>query len=352
MILRGLRTTLLMRHVRLLVPALLLAALAVYTLRARPAQRQADVRHCTETSLAVAGLGAVAVEVTGGELRLSGSVSDPVDRDRARRAALQCGAGTVVNEVAMAPQGPYTTRVCVQLGRLEIVGTVPDRAQRAALLTATTEGLGDVTVSTRLVLRPGAPEGYERVLRSVPGEVSQLDRGCLEIVGRSLAIRGLVRSAAVGESIRARLEAAAGPGYEVQVEVDLPRLSPDALHCQEAFDALLSPGAHVLFEPGASELHEDGRKILDTVREIRSGCRTARILVVGHTDDSGDAAYNRELSLRRAQAVVDYLVLRGMGPEDLQARGLGEAQPRASNGTQDGRLANRRIELRVLDDRG
>ena len=341
-----------MPHVRLVIPGLLLAALLVYSLRTRPAQRQADVRHCTETSLAAAGLGSVAVGLDEGEIHLTGTVNDPVERDRARQAAAQCGARAVTNEVATAPRGPYTTRVCVHPGRLEIEGTVPDRAQRSALLTAATEGLGDATVSTRLGLRPGAPRAYDRILRTAPREVSQLDLGCIEIVGRSLSVRGLVRSVAAREGIRARLEAAAGSEYDLRMDVTLPRLSADALRCQEAFDSLLSPGAHLLFEPGSSVLHVDGRALLDAVAEIRGGCRDAHILVVGHTDDVGDAAYNRDLSLRRAQAVVEYLVLRGLRPEDLQARGLGEAQPRMSNETEDGRVANRRIELRVVDDRG
>ncbi len=341
-----------MRHVPLLVPALLLAALVVFMLRTGPVQRQADIRNCAETSLAAAGLRSVEVEVDGGEVHLTGTVSDPVERDRALRAAVQCGAPAVVNEVAISPRGPYTTRVCVQPGRLEISGTVPDRAQRSALLTATTERLGDVTVSTRLGLRPGAPEGYERVLRTAPGEVSQLDQGCIEIVDRRLAVRGLVRSPEVRDGMLTRLEAVAGSEFELEVDVTVPHLSADALRCQDAFDALLSPGAHVLFEPGGAVLHAKGRELLDAVGGIRARCSDARILVVGHTDDVGDAASNREISLRRAQAVVEYLVLRGMGREHLQARGLGEAQPRASNETEDGRAANRRIELRVLEDRG
>jgi OOP family OmpA-OmpF porin len=69
----------------------------------------------------------------------------------------------------------------------------------------------------------------------------------------------------------------------------------------------------------------------------------------GHTDDIGDAAYNIDLSQRRAQAVVDYLAARGVSPGRITAVGFGEHQPIASNSTEEGRAQNRRVVLRRTD---
>lgn len=69
--------------------------------------------------------------------------------------------------------------------------------------------------------------------------------------------------------------------------------------------------------------------------------------VTGHTDSVGTEAYNLKLSQRRAQAVVDYLVQRGVNPSIIQARGMGEANPIASNATPAGRAQNRRVEITV-----
>ena len=72
--------------------------------------------------------------------------------------------------------------------------------------------------------------------------------------------------------------------------------------------------------------------------------------VAGHTDDVGDADYNAGLSLARAVSVRDYIVGLGVDPSRITARGYGESDPVASNATADGRAANRRVELRVLNN--
>ena len=71
------------------------------------------------------------------------------------------------------------------------------------------------------------------------------------------------------------------------------------------------------------------------------------VSVTGHTDSIGTEAYNLKLSQRRAQAVVDYLVQRGVNPSIIQARGMGKSNPIASNATPAGRAQNRRVEITV-----
>ena len=67
--------------------------------------------------------------------------------------------------------------------------------------------------------------------------------------------------------------------------------------------------------------------------------------VEGHTDGLGPAEYNRGLSQRRSEAVRDYLIGKGVAPERLEAKGFGEDRPIASNSTNAGRAANRRVEF-------
>ena len=74
-----------------------------------------------------------------------------------------------------------------------------------------------------------------------------------------------------------------------------------------------------------------------------------RLTVKGHTDAVGDANANKTLSQQRAQAVVDYLVSRGVNPGQLQAIGFGSEQPIAANATPEGQFKNRRIEFEVLN---
>jgi len=72
--------------------------------------------------------------------------------------------------------------------------------------------------------------------------------------------------------------------------------------------------------------------------------------VAGHTDSDGDEVYNLKLSQRRAEAVRFYLLEAGVNAEQVTARGYGEYKPVADNLTAEGRAANRRVELRVLQD--
>ena len=75
----------------------------------------------------------------------------------------------------------------------------------------------------------------------------------------------------------------------------------------------------------------------------------ARIIIEGHTDSSGSAAYNKKLSKRRAEAVRDYLISKGMPAERLEAVGYGESMPRVSNSTPEGRSINRRVDIRIVE---
>lgn len=67
--------------------------------------------------------------------------------------------------------------------------------------------------------------------------------------------------------------------------------------------------------------------------------------VTGHTDSRGSDKYNMGLSLRRAEAVRDYLITKGISADRLTAKGYGESEPLESNDTDEGRFKNRRVEL-------
>ena len=71
----------------------------------------------------------------------------------------------------------------------------------------------------------------------------------------------------------------------------------------------------------------------------------ATIVIRGHTSGEGSDDYNLALSQRRAQAVVDDLIARGLDPARLSAVGVGEAEPVASNNDEAGRSLNRRVEI-------
>lgn len=102
------------------------------------------------------------------------------------------------------------------------------------------------------------------------------------------------------------------------------------------------------FKVNSARLTPAGRAAVDEViEELRGFDRVKSIVITGHTDSTGSAAYNQKLSERRAAAVRDYMISRGVNPALLTAIGAGEDQPIADNGTKEGRAMNRRVEIEI-----
>ncbi|GAB6043839.1 OmpA family protein [Endothiovibrio diazotrophicus] len=103
----------------------------------------------------------------------------------------------------------------------------------------------------------------------------------------------------------------------------------------------------VNFETNKATLAAAAKQILDAnlAKIKRNADRIGMVKIVGHTDSRGSDAYNQRLSQKRAQAVADYLAANGVAAEKLSASGMGESQPVADNATEEGRAANRRVEI-------
>jgi len=106
----------------------------------------------------------------------------------------------------------------------------------------------------------------------------------------------------------------------------------------------------VTFDVNSANLTAASRPTLDEVARQLQRHPSLKIEVEGHTDSSGNDAYNLQLSQRRAAAVRDYLVTQGVSADRLTAKGYGETRPIADNSTVPGRLANRRVAMAVLDN--
>jgi outer membrane protein OmpA-like peptidoglycan-associated protein len=102
----------------------------------------------------------------------------------------------------------------------------------------------------------------------------------------------------------------------------------------------------LFFDTGKADVKPESKPALAEIVKLLNGEPSMRLLVVGHTDTVGSPQVNQELSLRRAQSVVDSLVKgHGIDPERLQAAGVGFASPVATNRNEQGRAKNRRVEL-------
>src|SRR5215217_673377 len=107
----------------------------------------------------------------------------------------------------------------------------------------------------------------------------------------------------------------------------------------------------VFFENNQDVISARSHKLLDSVASIlASHPEIEKLRVEGHTDNTGKADYNLDLSQRRAEAVVKYLVGKGLSRERLESQGFGPAKPIAENTTKPGRAKNRRVEFRIVGD--
>jgi outer membrane protein OmpA-like peptidoglycan-associated protein len=106
---------------------------------------------------------------------------------------------------------------------------------------------------------------------------------------------------------------------------------------------------NVFFEFDRADIKPESEvELLEVVRLLQAHPKW-KVEVQGHTDSVGTAMYNQQLSQRRAEAVRQFLIARGIKPERIRARGYGSSRPIAPNTTEEGRALNRRTEILFIE---
>ncbi len=103
--------------------------------------------------------------------------------------------------------------------------------------------------------------------------------------------------------------------------------------------------SNVTFDTNSYAIKPSFAPVLDQVAQTLQQNPEVIAQVVGHTDNTGQPAYNQTLSVNRAQSVVNYLAQHGVASQRLSAEGRGDTQPIADNSTEAGRAQNRRVEI-------
>jgi OOP family OmpA-OmpF porin len=104
---------------------------------------------------------------------------------------------------------------------------------------------------------------------------------------------------------------------------------------------------NVEFDFDKSTIKKGYYQDIDNLAQVMKDYPDLNVVIEGHTDSVGTAAYNKKLSQRRAEAVKKYMVEKGIDVNRLKAQGFGEEKPIASNETKEGRRQNRRVEAAV-----
>ncbi len=108
------------------------------------------------------------------------------------------------------------------------------------------------------------------------------------------------------------------------------------------------PTQELTFDVNSDKLKGSDWSLLKSVAATLKQDTGLKILILGHTDSTGDAAKNKDLSLRRAESVKKVLAQKyGADDKRISTKGWGDEQPLVSNDTEDGRAVNRRVEITV-----
>jgi outer membrane protein OmpA-like peptidoglycan-associated protein len=152
------------------------------------------------------------------------------------------------------------------------------------------------------------------------------------------AIIGAVIGGAAGAIIGSRMDKQA---KEIETTVEGAKVERVGEGIQVTFDSGL------LFDFDSNVLREAAKTNLRAMADNLAKYPDTNLLILGHTDQLGSEAYNQGLSERRANAAASYLISQGINGARLGTRGLGETEPVATNETEAGRQANRRVEVAI-----
>ena len=158
-----------------------------------------------------------------------------------------------------------------------------------------------------------------------------------------------LQNALIGAGVGALAGGGVGYYMDVQEAKLRQRLEGTGVSVTRMGDNItLNMPSNITFALNSSDLNANFFSALDGVSLVLKEYDKTVIEVAGHTDSSGSDQYNQSLSERRAQAVSGYLSSHGVKTQRLIPIGAGEGHPVASNDTEQGRAANRRVELTIV----
>ncbi len=240
-----------------------------------------------------------AIELDLETVTIRGVAGSEAKRDRFRSSVEQMvGPDIVVVDEVLVEAKPPPELVIRKSGAhvIEVTGVVPDEAVRADIEATINQSYAGYAVETDLVVDAGVEDTF--ALHNLP-DFAELFFGF--------------------------------PAWELS-------------YVNETLESSSSGSA--AFESDSASVPPLGTLILDNVAARLAGTPDLVLEVAGHTDSRGGEGYNQQLSERRAQAVIDYLIeTHSINPARVTAHGHGESQPIDDNGTGEGRERNRRVDF-------
>ena len=236
-------------------------------------------------------------------------------------------------------------------GRLTLTGVVPDTTARDALIAAAETSIAPTNIVDELVIDLDSAIGVDDVDAALAGLATLIASAPAELVSGTVRLdRGDLSLTGVfaTDDQREILEAVAEHTGAAIAITDRPVATvSDAAVLADLLNRVVAEDP-ILFEMASAVLTDDAEGVLDRVAAVAARYADIAIRVVGYTDSHGDAATNLELSRRRAEAVAEALLARGVTAA-LTSAGRGERVPVMVGGVEDAE-ASRRVEFVVPAD--
>ena len=135
---------------------------------------------------------------------------------------------------------------------------------------------------------------------------------------------------------------------EQEAEMRRQMAAVEAARVERHADILaVTMGSDVLFDVGSSSIKPGAEAQIQKVGQVLKKYPETEIMIAGHTDSTGSAKFNQQLSEHRANNVKLVLVRAGVAPSRIETIGFGQTAPVADNSTQDGRQQNRRVVITI-----
>jgi outer membrane protein OmpA-like peptidoglycan-associated protein len=326
-----------------------------------------DARGITGAQVEFSGRDATVVVPAGADPAEAEQVVEAVDGVRAAHTTQVSPTGAPSTGMAEEPVGtptaaPSTLPVEVEVAPFELSRTdhsitvqavVRDQAAKdkviaevQALLAEGTEFVDKLTIDEKTALpNPGALSALLHALSTATGEVS------VKYDGAKVTLSGKVADRAT-KATAARAAASAVPGAVIANELQVPAIpKPPVSEACQTFEprlAQVTAENKIIFLSGTAIVNDPSKISVVRIAALLKSCDTYDVEVGGHTDNLGSPATSLPLSQQRADAVKATLVKLGVPAGRITSRGYGETRPVAPNTTSAGRIANRRVEIRVL----
>ena len=239
-------------------------------------------------------------------------------------------------------------------GLVQLRGRLADSEATALLKTVAEAKFGIGRVDMRTRAEGNVPRGWAVRVLAATEALARLHVGEVSATPERLTVSGrtgnIEASAEISALLIERLGADARFDIDVTYEEALDPVAalPTPEECIEDIRAVTAE-EKITFAPSSDRITLEAQGLIDEIAAILKDCGDLPIRIAGYTDSQGREEMNRQLSQSRAESVLTAIRARRVPTSTFVARGYGEENPIADNGTEEGREANRRIEFSLFD---